>query len=203
MGELKPGFLWFSLNRTAVLDSVSRLAEELGPARGQLASVPIERTSKERRARHALQLQIAEISRARDAEAEARWLTLRDAAVEQARIETEARAHMEMMAQRQRHERRLAEIRQTMRSRRERAAAIICALIAVASTLTALTLYLGRVRPESHRTRASAELLAAQRARADEASGLVERLQQRQKEMEKQLTEQRKAVAELRKAGKK
>jgi len=161
-----------------------------------------ERVRREAEVKKALNLaEAARLEAQRRREEDARLEALKRTAVEAARIEVEARGRLEMMEQKLAHERRMLELREAPRRKRATRLAILGFSLAFATVAGAASFYYGTLRPDAERLRvAYAELVSAERGRADEAKRLLDRSNKRGDQLEAELRGARDEIDELKRA---
>jgi hypothetical protein len=120
------------------------------------------------------------------------------ATLEKARIETEARARLEVLEKQQEHERRLYAIRDRSRQKGAVQLAIVGVSFSVLVTLGFTGLYFGKLRPESQRLEGAYDVLVtAQRTRAEDTAKLLARADKRADELDRDLRRARRTIREL------
>ena len=175
MAELRGGSLLFSLARLRDLEQ-ERVEAEAARERQRLESEVRAQAEREHYQREADRMRTLEIERrqarevAAQREMEARAAAVKQAQLERARVEAEARSQIELLQCQQEHQRRLAQLSQVGRDRRDRVVLLVSATIAVVTVALAVGLYFGRVRPEQERMQAAyRELIRVAKERADYA----------------------------------
>jgi colicin import membrane protein len=172
-----------------------RRQEEIAEALEQ-ERARIIREAEERR-RHAM-VEAARLEEQRRREQDARLEALKQAAVERARIEAEGRARLELIEKQQAHERKMALLLEETKSRRAKHLTTTGFVLFAISTVAALALYFGKLRPEAARLGAAYDqLVAAEHNRADEAQRMLERAEKRRGDLESDLAHANRRIIEL------
>jgi hypothetical protein len=175
MAEIRDSSGLFSLERLFDLERERVAAEERQRREEEIRS----RVERDRLERETERLRAIELERRRGREemmareAEARLAAIRQVEATRGLVEVQARSRIEILEQEQNHERRMAQLRDEARRRRDRML-VGASLGACALTLAvALGLYFGRLRPEQVRAEASHRALVRM---AEEQADYAERI---------------------------
>lgn len=134
------------------------------------------------------ELELARLEEQRQREEATRIEALRLATLERARVESEARAQLEILEKQQEHERKLCAIRESARKKGASHLALIGFALALLSSVGFGALYFGKLRPESQRlSDAYADLVTAERTRAEETEKLLDRADKRNDALTREL----------------
>jgi len=175
MAELREGSLLFSLKRLMDLEQ-DRVEAEAVRERQRLQAEARAEAERAHYQREAERMRVLEVERRRvreDAEQremEARAAAVKQGQLERTRVEAEARSQIELVQCQQEHQRRLAQLVQAGRDRRDRLVLFVSAAVALTTVVLALGLYFGRVRPDQeHMQSAYRELVRVAKERAEYA----------------------------------
>lgn len=200
MAEQRESSFLFSLKNMLELEKQRTQADQLAQMEGHR-----QRTrERELFAREMLErkrvaeMELVRLVQQRRHEAAARIEAMQLATLEKARIESEARARLEVLEKQQEHERKLYAIREESRQKGAVQLAIVGVSIAVLVTLGFTGLYFGKLRPESQRLEGAYDVLVtAQRTRAEETAKLLARADKRGDELDKELRRARRTIRHL------
>jgi colicin import membrane protein len=200
MAEQRESSFLFSLKNMLELEKQRSQAEQLA----QMESHRQRTRERELFAREMLEkkrvaeMELLRLAQQQRQETAARIETLRLATLEKARIESEARARLEVLEKQQDHERKLYAIREASRQKGAMQLAIVGLSLAVLCTLGFTVLYFGKLRPESQRLEgAYDDLVTAQRTRAEETAKLLARADKRADDLDRDLRRARRNLREL------
>jgi colicin import membrane protein len=190
MAEQRPSSFLFSLRGLLEREQEAEQARRIRQAELDRARTrERERFAREMVEKKRLaELEVLRLELERKREEAARLEALRLATLERARVESEARAQLEILEKQQEHERKLCAIREAARAKGQRQLAIVGFVLAGVTTLGALGTYFGKLRPEAQRLSiAYDDLVAAERTRAEETAKLLERADKRNDALTREL----------------
>jgi colicin import membrane protein len=200
MAEQRPSSFLFSLENWLELERERAQAEQLAQMEGHR-----QRTRERERFAHEMlekkrlaEMELLRLERQRQRDDAARRAAHELATLEKARIESEARARLEVLEKQQEHERKLASIREESRQKSAIQLAIAGFSLAIVVSLAFAALYFGKLRPESQRlSGAYDDLVSAERTRAEETGKLLARADKRADDLDRELQRARRRIRQL------
>lgn len=200
MAEQRQSSFLFSLKNWLELEKQRAQAEQLQQLEGHRRRTrERERFASEMLEKKRLaEMELLRLERQRRDDDAARSAALQLATLEKARIESEARAELEVLEKQQAHERKLAAIREESRTKGAMQLAIAGCAFAVLVCLGFSGLYFGKLRPESQRlSSAYDDLVSAERLRAEETGKLLARADKRADDLDRELRNARRRIRQL------
>jgi colicin import membrane protein len=187
----------FSLSELMRLEQ-TRIAEEEEQRKAKLLAEEVARREAERLAREEERQRLLREEDRRREEAEqerervARLDAMRQAEVERARVEAEQRARLEALTAQQQHEQKIKALETDAGKRRLSRALRMTVVLSVALIAAGTAFYFGRVRPESrNRVQTFESLIEEQRAKGDATQRALDAQNEKIKELEERVRQER------------